>query len=793
MKYGYFDNKNNEYVITKPNTPTPWVNYLGSPLYGAIISNNAGGYSFLESGAKGRILRYRFNSDDKPGRYIYIRDDDSKDYWSASWQPVAKSNGYESICRHGLGYTTFETNYADIDSTTTYYVPLKKSYEVWKHKVINNSEKIRNISLFGYAELTNHSDYEQDTINLQYSQFISRTYFESDKIIQKISENSDRKSTRFFGLKGLPVSSFSGDKESFIGNYNTYGNPKAVADGQCDGQLNYSLNSCGALHTKIKLLPGEEKEIVFILGEGGKEIADGVLSEYEGINGISKADQDLEELDKYWSKLMSGFKVTTPDEDFNSMINTWNAYQCFITFTWSRAASFIYCGQRNGFGYRDTVQDIQGITHLAPKLAKKQIVFMLTAQVDNGGGLPLVKYTHTPGEENTPEDLSYREETGHPSYRADDALWLFPTIKKYINETGDIEFLNAVLPYANKGKDTVYDHLKKAIEFSLERLGANGLPAGLHADWNDTLRLGNKGESTFVAMQLYLALKTITEFAETKKDSKYLKYIKPINIDFEKKIEDLTFEDDRYIRGITDENLKVGSKNNKEASFWLNPQSWAVISGVATKQRAQKILQNVYLNLNTPYGAKVMEPPFKNHAFPGALAIVYHEDTKENGSIFLQTQGWLILAEALAGNGDRAYKYYKESSPAHQNSIADIRKMEPYVYGQFTESTRSPFEGRSHVHWLTGTASTVMVGVVEGILGMRPDIHGLFISPSIPKKWQNLTIEKEFRGKTLKIQIVNDQRKENGYKEIYLNKKKIENNYIPEKDLLDNNEILYIM
>ncbi|HZJ99843.1 MAG TPA: hypothetical protein VFC79_07540 [Tissierellaceae bacterium] len=791
MKYGHFDKENKEYVITKLDTPAPWVNYLGSPKYGAIISHNAGGYSFVESGAKGRILRYRFNHDDSPGRYIYLRDDDSKDYWSQSWQPVGKVRGYKGSCRHGLGYTSIESEYAGILSKTTYYVPLDETYEIWKLNIKNKSNKERNISIFGYAEFSNNSDYEQDTVNLQYSQFISRTYYEDNRIIQSISENSDEAEYRFFALLGSPISSYTGDKRDFIGSYHSYSNPQAVMRGNCGNTLNYNLNSCGALHTSNCLKPGEEKEIIFILGQHKPSNAQAIIDRYK--DDPNKTNLDLLDLKKYWDENSKNFRVQSPDENFNHMINTWNAYQCFITFTWSRAASLIYCGQRNGYGYRDTVQDIQGIIHLAPEKAKEKLTFMLSAQVDNGGGLPLVKFSHNPGHEDTPDDYSYVRETGHPSYRADDALWLFPTIKKYINETGDLDYLDQMIPYANKGIDTVYNHLKKAIDFSLNRLGPNGLPAGLHADWNDCLRLGTNGESTFVAMQLYQSLDIMMDFAKTKLDISYLKYLSAHRYSLAEKIENLCFEGDRYIRGITEDGMRVGSKDNKEASLWLNPQSWAVISGLVDKDIGEVILENVYKNLNTKYGAKLMNPSFKEHGFEGALAKVYNASSKENGGIFLQTQGWLILAEALMGHGNRAYQYYKESSPAHQNDIAHTRIMEPYVYGQFTESSDSPFEGRSHVHWLTGTASTVMVGVVEGILGIRPDINGILIQPSIPSEWKELTIEKTFRGKKLVIMIVNQEEKENGFKEIYLNGAKVKSNYFLEEDLSAFSEILYIM
>ncbi|HLR36005.1 MAG TPA: hypothetical protein VK071_11850, partial [Tissierellales bacterium] len=686
----------------------------------------------------------------------------------------------------------FETQYSSIESETTYYVPLNKTYEVWEHKVRNLSNRERKISIFGYAEFTNESDYEQDTVNLQYSLFVSKTYFKDNKIIQSIKENSDEACKRFFGLVNAPISSYSGDKKSFIGNYNSYGNPKAVVEGQCENTLNYNLNSCGALHTQLKLMPGEERKIIFVLGQDDEIKAEEILSFYKGKGNINTY-QELEELKEYWKDNLSALKVKTPDKNFDHMVNTWNPYQCFLTFIWSRAASFTYCGHRNGYGYRDTVQDIQGVIHLLPELAKKQLVFMLSAQVSNGAGLPLVKYNHNPGKEDTPDDFSYVKETGHPSYRADDALWLFPTIKKYINETGDISFLDEIVAYADKGHDSVYEHLRKAIEFSLNNLGNNGLPVGLYADWNDCLRLGEKGESTFVAMQLYYGLNVMEEFANIKNDYIYIEDIGKIKVELGKIIDRECFEGDRYIRGITEDNLRIGSKENIEASLWLNPQSWAIISGLAGFNRGKLIMDNVFINLSTDYGARLMAPSFKDQVFKGALATVYNGSTKENGSIFLQTQGWLILAETLIGNGNRAYEYYKKSSPAHQNQLADIRQMEPYVYGQFTESVESPFEGRSHLHWLTGTASTVMVACVEGILGIRPDIHGIRIEPTIPNHWEEIAITKIFRGKKININIYNKNGNQSGYKEIYLNGVKLDNNYVQVSQLRQTNDIEYIM
>ncbi len=792
MQYGYFDLEQKEYVITRPDTPAPWANYLGSPEYGAIISNNAGGYSFVKSGANGRIIRYRFNSNMAlPGRYVYLRDNDTADYWSASWQPVGKPlDTYKSTCRHGTAYSVLGAEYSEIRSEVTYYVPDGATHEVWRAKITNQSDRPRNLSVFGFVEFTNEDNYEQDQVNLQYSLFISRTAFEGNKIVQHISENSAKDArTRFFGMVGAPVTGYNGSLDHFIGSYRTYANPIAVETGSCDNELNYNSNSCGALQTEIKLQPGETRELIFVLGQKNNDEANAILASYET---AGKVDEEVTALKQFWHEKLSHFSVETPSEAFNNMINVWNAYQCFITFIWSRAASFVYCGLRNGYGYRDTVQDIQGIIHLDPEMAAEKIRFMLSAQVDNGGGLPLVKFNHNAGHENTPDDPDYVKETGHPSYRADDALWLFPTIAKYVGESGNKAFYDEVIVYANGGEDTVYDHLKRAIQFSMERLGDHDMPAGLHADWNDCLRLGKKGESTFVAFQLYYAMTMMKKLAAERNDAVYVDYLEEAQAKLAQALEDC-WDTDRFIRGIREDGVIVGAKNDPEANMWLNPQSWSVISGFASDTQAEKAMQSVAERLDTPYGAKLLDPPYKEHYFDGALMHIFNPDTKENGGIFSQSQGWLILAESLLGHGDAAFRYFMESSPAAMNDKAEIRCMEPYVHGQFTESSASPYAGRAHVHWLTGTASTVMVGCVEGICGMRPDADGLTISPSIPAEWDGMKMHKLFRGKQLEITVQNPHHVQSGVASLTLNGTALEGNYIPAEQLTDTNQIVVVL
>ncbi len=803
MNYGHFDLANKEYVITRPDTPAPWVNYLGSPEYGAIVSNNAAGYSFVQSGANGRIARFRFNSMMAlPGRYIYLRDAENGDFWSATWQPVGKPlDSYKSECRHGTAYSVMTSEYAAIKTETTYYVPAGQTYEVWRMKVTNNDSKERTLSAFGFIEFTNDNNYEQDQVNLQYTLFITRTERKGNKILQHINENSGKDATgsnhkeRFFGVAGASVSDGCGNLDKFIGPYRTYSNPIMVEEGKCDDSMNFNSNACGALRSEITLAPGETKEIIYVLGQKNDAESAEILAAYET---PGKVDEELNALKSYWHGKLSNFEVETPSEEFNNMMNVWNAYQCFITFIWSRAASFVYCGLRNGYGYRDTVQDIQGIIHLDPEMAAEKIRFMLSAQVSNGGGLPLVKFNHNAGHENCPdeqnENSAYAKETGHPSYRADDALWLFPTIVKYIGESGNKGFLDEVITYAEEGggEATVYEHLKNAIRFSMERLGDHDMPAGLHADWNDCLRLGAKGESTFVAFQLYYAMSVIRDMAKDKNDTDYVAYIDEVQAKLGETLEKC-WDEDRFIRGIREDGVIVGAKKDPEANMWLNPQSWSVVSRFASEEQAEKAMDSVHEILNTPYGAKLLEPPYKEHYFDGALMHIFNADTKENGGIFSQSQGWLILAEGLLGHGDRAFEYFMESAPAAMNDKAEIRVLEPYVHGQFTESKASPFEGRSHVHWLTGTASTVMVGCTEGICGIRPDADGITIAPSIPAAWDGFKMKKNFRGKTLNIDVQNPNHVQSGVASVTVNGTKLDGSYIKAADLADSNDVVIVL
>lgn len=786
MQYGYFDDHNKEYVITRPDTPASWSNYLGSLEYGGIITNNAGGYSFIKSGADGRILRFRFNGipQDQPGRYIYLRDQESEDYWSASWQPVGKDlKRYSSVCRHGLAYTIINSNYEQIETETLFYIPLGKLHEIWAVKIRNKDSKVRKLRIFNYVELSNDNNENQDLVNLQYTLFISRTYFKENLILQTINENRNDGYTvyRYAGLIGAEVTGYDGDREKFIGQYHTYANPQAVVKGSCSNSLNYTGNSCGALQTDLELAPGEEREICFIVGYGDEKTARRIMREYEQPGRVQK---ELDEIKQLWDSRLAKFQVDTPDPDFNRMVNIWNAYQCFITFSWSRAASLIYCGLRNGLGFRDTVQDIQGIMHLEPESAKERLVYMLSGQVSNGGGLPLVRFDHQPGKMLPPK----KEE-----YRCDDALWLFQTVPQYLKESGDWGFLDEVVPYADQDQGTIYDHLKRALQFSLEHLGEHGLVLGLEADWNDCLRLEEQGESVFASLQLYLALGVFVELAKGKGNHDDAIWAAEHRIKLGENLQQYAWEGDRFVRALTKDGYVIGSKDNVEANLWLTPQCYGVISGAARFEQGKIAMDQVYQRLNTEHGIALLNPAIEKQGLPVFRMVLFLSGIKENGGIFSQPQGWAVLAETMLGRGDRAYQYYNNCNPAKMNEQAEIRVAEPYVHCQFTEGKESPFHGRAHVPWLTGTASTVQVAAVEGILGVKPDYEGLRIDPCIPSHWKEFTMTREFRRKIFKIRVTNFNGIQKGVPRIILNGETLEGNLIPVLKMKAENEVTVVM
>ncbi|WP_443735816.1 GH36-type glycosyl hydrolase domain-containing protein [Treponema sp.] len=796
MQYGYFDDDAKEYVVTRPDTPSSWSNYLGSTEYGAVITNNAGGYGFYKSGAQGRFMRLRFNSVpmDQPGRYFYLRDMQSGDYWSASWQPVGKPlDSYKSECRHGTAYTKITSEYSGIESETKYYVPLGQTFEYWRLKLTNKSSSPRKIRAFTYCEFTNQWNTTQDQVNLQYSIFIVKGQKTSPNMIQVISHENlyeqHKKNpavtdymSEWMALAGSPVTGFDTSRQSFIGTYGSYKEPAAVVEGCCYNSEAFGDNACGTLQTDIELAPGESKEILVMLGIGAaEEEGKKALAEF---GTIERADLEFDKLVKNWHEKLGSFKAVTPDEDINHTVNVWGLYNCLITFAWSRAASLVYNGERDGLGYRDSVQDILGVSAAIPEQAEERLVRLLSGQFSNGGALPVIGKDFVPGKQKMIDA---------GEFRSDDCQWFFNAVPCFVAETGKFDFYNRIVPYADQGEATVYGHLKQALLFNLERMGADGLPCGLLADWNDCLKLGYHGESLFVAFQLRLGLTTYADISERLNKSEEAAWALSEREKLDANIQKKCWDGKWFVWAIAEDGTVYGTHSIDEGQIYFNTQVWSVLSGAATPEQQKLCLESVKEKLATPYGLMLCAPPFVHADREIMSSVVFLPGIKENAGIFNHTQGWGVIAEIMNGNGDRAYEYCKAALPAAYNDKAEVRQSEPYVIGQTTYSTYSKRPGNTRVNWLSGAATWNYYSITQYMLGIRPQYDGLLIDPCVKHDWDSFSVERRWRNMNISIEVKNPSRVCRGIESLEVDGKKLDSVLVPVDLLHDGSRIIAVM
>lgn len=796
MQYGYFDDDAKEYVVTRPDTPSSWSNYLGSTEYGAVITNNAGGYGFYKSGAQGRFMRLRFNSVpmDQPGRYFYLRDMQSGDYWSASWQPVGKPlDSYKSECRHGTAYTKITSEYSGIESETKYYVPLGQTFEYWRLKLTNKSSSPRKIRAFTYCEFTNQWNTTQDQVNLQYSIFIVKGQKTSPNMIQVISHENlyeqHKKNpavtdymSEWMALAGSPVTGFDTSRQSFIGTYGSYKEPAAVVEGCCYNSEAFGDNACGTLQTDIELAPGESKEILVMLGIGAaEEEGKKALAEF---GTIERADLEFDKLVKNWHEKLGSFKAVTPDEDINHTVNVWGLYNCLITFAWSRAASLVYNGERDGLGYRDSVQDILGVSAAIPEQAEERLVRLLSGQFSNGGALPVIGKDFVPGKQKMIDA---------GEFRSDDCQWFFNAVPCFVAETGKLDFYNRIVPYADQGEATVYGHLKQALLFNLERMGADGLPCGLLADWNDCLKLGYHGESLFVAFQLRLGLTTYADISERLNKSEEAAWALSEREKLDANIQKKCWDGKWFVWAIAEDGTVYGTHSIDEGQIYFNTQVWSVLSGAATPEQQKLCLESVKEKLVTPYGLMLCAPPFVHADREIMSSVVFLPGIKENAGIFNHTQGWGVIAEIMNGNGDRAYEYCKAALPAAYNDKAEVRQSEPYVIGQTTYSTYSKRPGNTRVSWLSGAATWNYYSITQYMLGIRPQYDGLLIDPCVKHDWDSFSVERRWRNMNISIEVKNPSRVCRGIESLEVDGKKLDSVLVPVDLLHDGSRIIAVM
>lgn len=761
MRYGFFDQDKKEYIITNPYTPTPWINYLGGGDYGGIISHTAGGYSFDGDPRYKRVLRYRYNAipEDQPGRYIYIRDNKSENYWSASWQPVKRDYDYYK-CYHGLGYTAIEQKVDDIKTSITYFVPGNHSMEIWWLRVKNHSAQQRDLGLFTYAEFS-FFDAVKDQQNLDWTQQIQQGDFE-DNIIYW---NAFMKYWDYiFMTSSMPVSSFETSREAFIGSYRDLSNPVVVERGYCDNNEARRANGAGVLNNNITLEAGEEKEIIYLLGTTpDKDISKKEIGNFLKVDRVKR---EFVNLKKYWDKYLNKCQVETPDDEMNLMLNTWNPYQCKTTFNWSRFVSLYQLGINRGMGFRDSAQDILGVVHSIPDESKELIIKLLKCQHSKGNAYHLF-YPLT-GEGSIGE----AGEDGSVDWYSDDHLWVILSVTAYIKETGDLAFLEELVPYVDsKKKASVLRHLCQALEFTESHKGKHNLPLAGFADWNDTINLdhGNgTAESVWTGMLYSYVLKEMIDLLQYIKQEELAdKY----NDYYRKQIGDINkwaWDGSWYLRAFDDNGQVVGSSKCESGKIFLNPQSWSIIAGITAKENRKKLLENVKKYLNTEYGVVLLYPAYHEYDKSKGGITTYPPGAKENGGIFLHTNPWVMIAEAIEGNGEQAYQYYRQVLPPCRNEIADIYEVEPYVYCQNILGKEHPQFGLGRNSWLTGTAAWMYRAAVYYILGIRPDYDGLIVDPVLPSEWNGFKVRRVIRNKILKIECIRK-----GEKSIEINGEKI--------------------
>ncbi len=776
MRYGYFDDAHREYVVDRPDVPVSWTNYLGVKDLCTVISHNAGGYSFYKSAEHHRITRFRQNGVplDRPGHYVYLRDDDTGEFWSISWQPVGKDlSSARYACRHGLSYSRFLCDYRDIHAEQTLFIPIEDDVELWDVVIRNTGTGPRRLSIFGYVEFSFHH-IEIDNQNLQMSLYASGSSY-ADGIIE-YDFFYEPWTYHFFTSHCVP-DGYDCLRDKFIGNYRTETNPIAVERGECSGSSELGGNHCGALHKRIVLAPGEESRVLFMLGVGAREQGRVMKRKYADFTNV---DATFRELAAYWHKKSSVFQCSTPHQGMNTMLNTWTLVQAETCVVWSRFASFIEVGGRTGIGYRDSSQDAMAVPHTNPGKCRERIVELLHGQVSAGYGLhlfdPEVFKPHDvrlPGVKLptvVPTPSAAEIIHGLDDTCSDDALWIIPTICEFVKETGDTAFFDLVIPFADGGEGTVYEHMKRALDFSAEQVGPTGICRGLRADWNDCLNLGG-GESAMVSFLHHWALVNFLEAASfldrTGDVNTYAEIARKVKTSCEREL----WDGEWYIRGITRKGKKIGSRENDEGKIFLESNSLAVLSDVACGDRATKCMDAVYEHLHSRYGIHLVWPTFTRPDDDIGYVTRVYRGIKENGAIFCHPNPWAWVAECKLGRGTRAMEYYDALLPFHQNDDIEHREAEPYSYVQFVMGRDHTAHGRGRHPWLTGSGGWAYHAATHWMLGVRPAYDGLLIDPCIPAIWPGFEISRQWRGATFNISVRNEHHVEKGVRLILLNGK----------------------
>jgi cellobiose phosphorylase len=797
MKYGYFDDKNREYVINNPRTPWPWINYLGNEDFFSLISNSAGGYSFYKDAKFRRITRYRYNNVpmDSGGKYFYINDGES--IWAPGWKPCkTELDSYE--CRHGMNYTIIKGEKNGITASVLYFVPLKTWAEVQKLTLTNNSKKVKKLKVFSFTEwcLWNAAS---DMENFQRNFSTGEVEIEGSVIYHK-TEYKERRDHYAYYSANVPIQGYDTDRESFFGLYNGFDEPQVVAEGKPKNTEAHGWSPIASHYIEVELKPGESKDFIFVLGyvenkEDEKWESKNVINKKKAketiakFNTSAKVEAALADLRKYWDNLLSIYTVNSGDERIDRMVNIWNQYQCMITFCFSRSASFFESGIGRGMGFRDSNQDLTGFVHQIPERARERIIDIASTQFPDGG----CYHQYQP--------LNKRGNNDIGGGFNDDPLWLILGTVSYIKETGDFGILNEKVPFDNDMSvaRSLFDHLTVSFDHVVNNLGPHGLPLIGRADWNDCLNLncfsndpdesfqttenkteGSKAESVMIAGLFVVYGRDYVELCKRLgKDAEATRAQKLVDtmVDVIKKY---GWDGEWFIRAYDYYGHKIGSNDNEEAKIFIESQGWCTMAGIGKEEGlCTKALNAVKERLDSKYGIVLNNPAFTRYYIEYGEISSYPAGYKENAGVFCHNNPWIMIGETVVGNGNRAWDYYKKICPSYLEEISDLHKTEPYVYAQMVAGKDAFKPGEAKNSWLTGTASWNFYAVTQYMLGIRPEYDGLLIDPCIPTDWKGFKATRKFRGATYQIEVVNPDGKSKGIKDVTIDGLPHKSNLIP--------------
>ncbi|HWR19370.1 MAG TPA: glycosyl transferase [Clostridia bacterium] len=771
MKFGHFDDAKREYVIHTPATPLPWINYLGSESFFSLVSNTGGGYCFYRDAKMLRLIRYRYNSvpADIGGRFFYVKED-GKHAWSPTFHPCDTPLD-KYTCRHGMGYTVFESEKDSLQAELTLFVPVGENAEVQKLTVKNASGKPKSFKLYGAVEwcLWNAVD---DAANFQRNFNIGEVEIEGNAVYHTTEYRERRNHYAYYGVNAS-ISGFDTVRDAFLGQFGDYKAPKAVDKGTSFSSVAHGWAPIAALRMDDMLLPGEEKTFIFVLGYGENEkeqkfTAPNVIRKHDAkrvLEKFSKPDavqHALNVLAAYWEGLLTRYTVHSGDDRLDRMVNIWNQYQCMVTFNISRSASYFESGTGRGMGFRDSCQDLLGFVHLVPERARERIIDIASIQKEDGS----TYHQYQPLNKRGNNDVG----TGFN----DDPLWLVACTYAYIAETGDFSILNVPTPFDNKpgSEKPLFEHLRRSVFFTVRNIGPHGLPLIGRADWNDCLNLNcfseepgesfqttanfesGVAESVFIAGMFVKYAAKYAELLERFGQNGEAKVVKIEVANMQRAIYENAWDGSWFLRAYDAFGNVVGSKTCEEGQIFIESQGMCVMAGIGLHDgKARRALDSVRERLMGDFGVELLTPCYTKYRKELGEITSYPPGYKENGSVFCHNNPWVSIAETALDNGDNAFDFYKRTCPSYLEEKSEIRRTEPYVYAQTVAGRSSYSEGEAKNSWLTGTAAWTFVNISQYILGVKPTLDGLKIRPCLPKELNELTIERVYRGANYRIKI----------------------------------------